>query len=147
MKAGESPDGLLMRAPENRVYVSVDRAEAFIRSFLAFSHGLLVSDDARAPGIEIGPACTFRRIRINSRFGKLMALVTNGHLPFPCGRKITGYEVANLGATLAKAKAAGVVVLPGPSEADQRKAAIIEFSGGYIAEIHSRARSRKQTTL
>src|SRR5579872_2170478 len=33
--------------PENRVYVSADRASAFIRSFLDFSQGKVVSDDPR----------------------------------------------------------------------------------------------------
>src|SRR5882757_6516135 len=40
--------------PENRVYVSPDRADAFTRSFLRFSRGKVVSDDRRAPGVEIG---------------------------------------------------------------------------------------------
>src|SRR5207302_10982324 len=44
----------LQTVPENRVYVSPDRADAFVRSFLAFSHGTVVSDDAQAPGVEIG---------------------------------------------------------------------------------------------
>ena len=44
----------LQTIPENRVYVSPDRVDAFVRSFLAFSHGSVVSDEARAPGIEIG---------------------------------------------------------------------------------------------
>lgn len=33
--------------PENRVYVSNDRAAAFVKSFLAFSHGKVVSDDKK----------------------------------------------------------------------------------------------------
>src|SRR5690242_20087470 len=37
----------LQTIPENRVYVSPDRADAFVRSFLAFSHGSVVSDDGR----------------------------------------------------------------------------------------------------
>src|ERR1700693_3953136 len=44
----------LQPIPENRVYVSPDRADTFMRSFLAFSHGTIVSDDAQAPGVEIG---------------------------------------------------------------------------------------------
>jgi hypothetical protein len=40
--------------PENRVYVSADQADAFIRDFIAFSHGEIVSDEAKAPGVEIG---------------------------------------------------------------------------------------------
>jgi len=44
----------LQTIPENRVYVSPERVTAFTRSFLAFSHGKIVSDVAHAPGIEIG---------------------------------------------------------------------------------------------
>jgi hypothetical protein len=72
----------LQTVPENRVYVSPDRADAFVRSFLAFSHGKVVSDDAHAPGVEVGrPADTYRRVRIQSSFGKLAMLVTDGRLP------------------------------------------------------------------
>jgi predicted enzyme related to lactoylglutathione lyase len=128
----------LQTIPENRVYVSPDRVAAFVESFIAFSHGKVVSDDLHAPGIEIGrPADTYRRIRIESNLGKLVVLVTDGHLPYPYGRETTGYEVANLSDTLAKAKAAGVEVLVHPYTADQRQAAIVKFPGGYIAEIHS----------
>src|SRR5438445_3088409 len=68
----------LQTIPENRVYVSQDRADAFVRSFLAFSQGGLVSDEPRAPGVEIGrPTESYRRVRIESKFGKLTALVTN----------------------------------------------------------------------
>jgi hypothetical protein len=81
----------LQTIPENRTYVSADRVPAFIRSFLDFSQGKVVSDDAHAPGVEIGrPADTYRRIRIESTFGKLTVLVTDGHLPYPYGREITG---------------------------------------------------------
>ena len=47
----------LQTIPENRVYVSPDRVDAFVHSFLAFSHGSVVSDEARAPGVEIGQTC------------------------------------------------------------------------------------------
>jgi hypothetical protein len=128
----------LKTIPENRVYVSPDNVGLFIRSFLTFSHGKVISDDAHAPGAEIGrPADTYRRIRIESKFGKLTALVTDGHLPYPYGRETTGYEVADLSDTLAKAKTVGVVVLVAPYAAAQRHAAIVQFPGGYIAEIHS----------
>jgi hypothetical protein len=128
----------LQTVPENRVYVSPDRVEAFVRSFLAFSHGSVVSDEAQAPGIEIGrPAETYRRVRIESKFGRLTAFVTDGHLPFPYGQEVTGYEVANLAETLTKAKAAGVGVLIPPYKTDERDAVVVRFPGGYIAEIHS----------
>ena len=128
----------LQTIPENRVYVSPDRVDAFVRSFLAFSHGTVVSDEARAPGIEIGrPGEAYRRVRIESKFGKLTALVTDGHLPYPYGRETTGYEVTNLAETLAKAKAAGADVLVPPYKTDERDAVVVRFPGGYIAEIHS----------
>lgn len=128
----------LQTVPENRVYLSPGRADEFIRDFVAFSRGKVVSDDAHAPGIEIGrPNDTYRRVRIESGFGKLTVLVTDGHLPYPYGRELTGYEVANLPDTLTKAKNAGATVLVDPYTADGRQASIVEFPGGYIAEIHS----------
>jgi len=128
----------LKTIPENRVYVSPDRIEAFKRSFLAFSGGSVVSDEAHAPGIEIGrPSETYRRVRITSTFGLLAAFVTDGHLPYPYGRELTGYEVANLSETLAMGKAAGVVVLTGPYQSDGRDVAFVQFPGGYIAELHA----------
>jgi len=127
----------LQTVPENRVYVSQDRVDAFVSSFLAFSHGSVVSDEPHAPGVEIGrPAETYRRVRIESKFGKLTALVTDGHLPYPYGRETTGYEVTNLTDTLAKAKASGVDVLVPPYKTDEREAVVVQFPGGYIAEIH-----------
>ncbi len=128
----------LQTVPENRVYVSPDRVDAFLRSFLAFSHGSVVSDEPRAQGVEVGrPAESYRRVRIESKFGKLTALVTDGHLPHPYGREMTGYEVTNLTDTLTKAKASGVEVLVPPYKTDEREAAVVQFPGGYIAEIHS----------
>jgi predicted enzyme related to lactoylglutathione lyase len=128
----------LQTIPENRVYVSEDRMDAFVSSFLAFSHGSLASDEPRAPGVEIGrPAETYRRLRIESKFGKLTAMVTDGHLPYPYGRETTGYEVTNLTDTLTKAKSSGVDVLVPPYKSDERESAVVQFPGGYIAEIHS----------
>jgi predicted enzyme related to lactoylglutathione lyase len=128
----------LQTIPENRVYVSQHRVDAFVSSFLAFSHGSLVSDEPRAAGAEIGrPTETYRRVRIESKFGKLTALVTDGHLPYPYGREMTGYEVTNLTDTLTKAKSSGVDVLVPPYKTDERESAVVQFPGGYIAEIHS----------
>ena len=128
----------LQSIPENRVYVSSYAVSAFVRSFRAFSHGEVITDDAHAPGVEIGrPTDTYRRIRLQSKFGKVTALVTDGHLPYPFGREITGYEVASLSDTLSKAKAAGVAVLVDPYKAEDRNAAMVQFPGGYIAEVHS----------
>jgi len=124
--------------PENRVYVSADAADALVRDFIAFSGGHIVADALKAPGAEIGrPGETYRRIRLVSDFGKMTVLVTDGHLPWPYGRELTGYEVSNLAETLAKAKAAGVEVLAGPYSTSEREAAMVRFPGGYIAEIHA----------
>lgn len=127
--------------PENRVYVSPDRVDAFVRSFVKFSDGKVVSDNAHAPGIEIGRAKdTYRRVRINSIFGKMMVIVTDGHLPYPYGREMTGYEVADLDGTIAKAKASGADILVEPYTSDRRQIAMVRFPGGYVAEIHAVAK-------
>jgi predicted enzyme related to lactoylglutathione lyase len=119
--------------PENRVYVSPDRADAFVRSFVHFSGGKVVSDDRRAPGVEIGRSGdTYRRIR-------MAVLVTDGHLPYPYGRETTGYQVKDLQETLTKAKATGATALVGPFSSDGRTAAMVQFPGGYVAEIHANA--------
>jgi len=128
--------------PENRVYISPLRSAAFVKSYLKFSHGKIVSDDLEAPGVEIGRAGdTYRRIRIESTFGRLTAFVTGGHLPYPYGRELTGYEVTNLDETLAKARGAGATVLVEPYRSGGRASAMVLFPGGYIAEIHAPAAS------
>jgi hypothetical protein len=133
----------LQTVPESRVYVSPDRADAFIKGFVTFSHGKVVSDDAKAAGIEIGvPNGTYRRIRIESVFGKLTAFVTDGHLPYPYGYEMTGYEVADLTGTLGKAKSSGATVLVEPFISDGRQSAIVQFPGSYIAEIHAQAKTK-----
>ncbi|WP_206600314.1 glyoxalase [Chromobacterium sphagni] len=131
----------LQTVPENRVYLSPQRADAFIGGFVAFAHGRVVSDERKAPGIEIGRAKeSYRRVRLESPFGKLAVMVTDGHLPYPFGREVTGYEVGDLAATLRKAQAAGAAILVQPFVSDKREAAIVQFPGGYIAEIHAAVR-------
>jgi predicted enzyme related to lactoylglutathione lyase len=128
----------LQTVPESRVYVSPDRAEEFVRDLVRFAHGKVVSDDRHANAGEIGrPGDSFRRIRIESGFGKSVVYVTDGHLPYPFGYERTGYEVTDLDATLAKAKAAGAGLLTERYEAEDRSTVIIEFPGGYIAEVHA----------
>ncbi|WP_046970816.1 hypothetical protein [Dyella japonica] len=128
----------LQTVPENRVYVSPDRVDAFVKSFVTFSHGKVVSDEAKAPGAEIGRAGdTYRRVRIESTFGKLVVLVSDGHLPYPYGHETTGYEVSSLSDTLAKARAHGAKVLVEPFTSEGRASSIVQFPGGYVAEIHA----------
>lgn len=128
----------LATLPENRVYLTADAADIFIRRWLAFSRGTMVSDEKAAPGSEIGqPGKTYRRVRVTSNYGKMTILISNGQLPWPYGRDITGYEVADLDATLARAAAAGAETLVSASTGDDRRTAIVRFPGGFIAEIHS----------
>jgi predicted enzyme related to lactoylglutathione lyase len=124
--------------PENRVYLSTVKANEFIRRFVHFSRGKVLSDDRTAPGLEIGrPADTYRSVRIDSRFGRMSVIVSDGHLPYPYGRELAGYEVANLTDTLGKAKASGANVLVAPYRSRGRETALVQFPGGYIAEIHA----------
>ena len=127
----------LATVPENRVYLTADGADAFIRSWTAFARGLVVSDDRSADGSEIGqPGKTYRRVSITASFGKTTVLVSDNQLPWPYGRDTTGYEVTNLADTLAKAGKAGVETLVPPHAEQGRQSAIVRFPGGYIAEIH-----------
>jgi hypothetical protein len=138
-KAPSNPP--LRTVPENRVYVAPEAADHFIRSFVGFAAAKVVSENARAPGAEIGrPGDVYRRVRIESAFGKITVLVTDGHLPYPFGRETMGYEVADVGETLIKAKTSGASVLVESFWADGREAAFVQFPGGYIAEIHAPAK-------
>ena len=127
----------LATVPENRVYISKDAVGAFLRDFLLFSGGRITSDVSSASGREIGRENgTYRRVRLDSQFGKTTVFVTDGYLPYPYGHELTGYEVEDLERTLEKAKASGATVLVQPYDIEERLAAMVEFPGGYIAEIH-----------
>ncbi len=122
--------------PENRVYVSQDRVEAFTSAFLKFSDGKVVVDTT-VSGEAIGKSGEkVRQIQIASTFGKMIIFVSDGHLTYPFGVETTGYEVDDLNATLAKAQSLGASVLVPASQVDDRKIAMVRFPGGYIAEIH-----------
>ena len=128
----------LTTIPENRVYVSADAVEAFLRGFLRFSHGRIVSDERRADAGEIGRSGeSYRRVRVESTFGRMQVMVTDGHLPYPFAHEMTGYEVKDLDALLARAKASGARVLVEPFRARDRVTAMLAFPGDYIAEIHA----------
>jgi predicted enzyme related to lactoylglutathione lyase len=129
--------GPLETVPDNRVYVSAQAADNFVKRFVRFSHGKVVSDNRRADGSEIGrPGDTIRRVRIASGFGNMLVFVTDGKLPYPYGRETTGYQVADLDATLTMAQGVGVKVLSPASSTVEGRSAMVEFPGGYVAEIH-----------
>jgi predicted enzyme related to lactoylglutathione lyase len=135
----KTPDyGPLETVPENRAYVSPDAVSEFLKDFLSFSGGKIVADDGNASAAEIGkPDEKFRRIEVQSDFGRMLVLVSNGHLPYPYGYETTGYEVPNLQYTLEKAGKFGVKVLVPPHRVGGREASIVQLPGGYIAEIHA----------
>lgn len=128
----------LATVPESRIYLTEDAADQYVADWSKFSGAKVESDDRSAPGEEIGqPGKPYRRIRLVSGFGRTTLIVTDGALVWPYGRELTGYGVADVDATLAKAKAAGVQVLVQPYAAGGRRAAMVQFPGGYIAEIHA----------
>ena len=128
----------LATVPENRVYLTADAAGAFLKSWGGYAHAQVLSDDKAADGADIGqPGKTYRRVRLTSGYGDMMVIVSDGQLPWPYGREVTGYTVTNLQVTLAKASAAGVETLVAPHVAGDRQSAMVRFPGGYIAEIHA----------
>jgi len=64
-------------------------------------------------------------------------LVTDGHLDWPYGTELTGYEVGDLDATLRRARDSGATVVVEAHPEGDRRAAMVRFPGGYVAEIHS----------
>jgi len=128
----------LASVPENRIYISPDRIDNFTHAFIHFSRGQVISDEWHANGAELGmPGQTYRRIRIESKFGKMQIMATDGHLPYPFGHDICGYEVSDLNETLSKARSHGATVLVEPVELTDRRTAMVQFPGGFIAEIHT----------
>lgn len=124
--------------PENRVYLTADAAGAFLKSWTGYAKARVTGDDRKADGAEIGqPGKTYRRIRLTSGYGDMLIMVSDGQLPWPYGHEVTGYAVANLQTTLAKAQAAGVETVVAPHIAGDRQSAMVRLPGGYIAEIHS----------
>lgn len=128
----------LRTVPENRIYLTADAVDQFVKQWRGFAHATVTSDDKAAPGAEIGQTGkTYRRICMTSGYGKMTVIVSDGQLPWPYGRDMTGYEVSDLPATLSKATAAGVETLVPPHAEGDREAVIVRFPGGYIAEIHA----------
>jgi hypothetical protein len=128
----------LTSVPENRIYLTVDSIVKFLHAYLEFTGGKIVTDDSSADSAGIGlPGGKYRRIEIQSKFGNALVMVTDGHLTYPFGRELTGYGVTDLQVTLAKATGNGAKILWGPTRVDDRVSALVQFPGGYIAEIHS----------
>jgi hypothetical protein len=128
----------LTTVPDNRVYLTEDSVDPFLKSYLAFTHGRVDSDTSSADGALIGkPSTTFRQVRITSPYGNTVVEVTDGQLPYPYGREVAGYAVGDVAATAAKAQAAGATVLVPTATFGNVTRAVLQWPGGYIAEIHN----------
>ncbi|MEN2787869.1 glyoxalase [Sphingomonas qilianensis] len=128
----------LATVPENRIYLTADSADAFLKSWGGYAHAKVTEDTKAADGAEIGaPGKTYRRVRLTSGYGAMLVIVSDGQVPWPYGHELTGYAVTNLPSTLAKARAAGVETLVPPHAERDRQSAMVRFPGGYIAEIHA----------
>jgi len=53
---------------------------------------------------------------------------------------MTGYEVTNLADTLGNARASGATILVDTFTSDHRDIAVVQFPGGYVAELHAAAK-------
>ena len=82
------------------------------------------------------PGSTFRQVRLSSGFGNTLVSVTDGHLPYPYGREVAGYAVDDVAATVTKGTAAGATALVPPRDVGGATSAVLEFPGGYVAEVH-----------
>ncbi|MEG1466210.1 MAG: glyoxalase [Hafnia sp.] len=123
--------------PENRIYLSRYRVDDFIKSYQKFSNGKIVDDSQQSSAVIGGEKnSAIRVVNLSSAFGKTRIFVTDGHLNYPFGQERTGYGVANLSETLGKATASGAKILWQSVAGEKRASAVVQFPGGYIAEIH-----------
>ncbi|MDN6113881.1 MAG: glyoxalase [Enterobacterales bacterium] len=123
--------------PENRIYLSRYRVDDFIKSYQKFSNGKVVDDSQQSSTVIGGEKnSAIRVVNLSSAFGKTRIFVTDGHLNYPFGQERTGYGVANLSETLGKATASGAKILWQSVAGEKRAGAVVQFPGGYIAEIH-----------
>ncbi|WP_420137057.1 glyoxalase [Sphingomonas sp.] len=130
----------LATIPENRIYLTKGAADAFLRAWLRFSHGHILSDHSVISGAAFGRSeSQVRLVRIQSRYGEMVVVAGDGAWPWPYGREISGYGVTDLAATLEKANAAGAVTLISAHDVDGRQEAMLQFPGGYIAAVHGPA--------
>lgn len=130
----------LEHVPDNRIYLPAQSADAFVKAWVAFAHGKVESDDRAAPASEVGGKGVYRRIRVTSGYGKATLFVTDGHVSWPYGTELTGYEVGDLDATLGRARQAGAKVVVDTHDEGGRRSAMVQFPGGYVAEIHAAAK-------
>jgi hypothetical protein len=129
----------LITIQEQRVYVSPDNVAAYISGYLRFTGGQIIKVLPLADGRDIGqPGETYQRFYLKSSVGVVDVLVTNGQLPFPYGKEHDGFQVSDVVVTVQRAVNSGATALTDPIFANGRTSAIIEFPGGFIAEVHDK---------
>lgn len=127
----------LTTKPDLRMYVPESTMDQFLASYLAFTQGEKVSDDATADGAQIGLAGkTYHRVLATSDYGNTVIIGTDGQLPYPFGRESAGIAVESVAETVAKAKGRGATVLWGPHAGPDGHSVIVRFPGDYVVEIH-----------
>lgn len=126
----------LKNTPETRLYIPVDRADEFIHSYSQFSLSILVQDRVLVAGDQPISDGALREVHLTSEtsFGNTHIFVTNGHLNVPFGYEVTGYAVDDFQQTYVKAVENQAKTL----WSNYQNSAIIEFPGGYKAEIHQK---------
>src|SRR5258707_593595 len=118
------------------VYVSNEDIDAFVNSFLATFGGK--ASPRAVFTVTPTPSKTASQY-VQTPVGMLSVFAFQTPIPYPFGDERTGYLVTDIAATLAKAEAAGAKVLFTPYQTGKGKTSIVEFPGGYIAEIHDTA--------
>lgn len=127
---------VVQHVPEARLYLGPRTIDPFLEAFATVTLGSVVRDDREADASEVGHEGTFRRVEFESGYGRLLVLQTNGHQPYPYGWDFTGFAVDDLARKLDAATIAGAQVLIEPHEANGRTSAMVQFRGGFVAELH-----------
>ncbi|QNT78316.1 glyoxalase [Entomobacter blattae] len=124
----------LQTVPENRLYIPLEGADEFIRQFSIFSGSALIEDAIMPAGQNPISDGAVRNVLLvsSTSFGNTRIFITNGHLNYPFGRETFGYKTENLWDTLTKAVKAGA----DPLYSNNTDSTILQFPGGYIAELH-----------
>jgi hypothetical protein len=130
------------------VYVAPDEFDHLVRSVLATFGGTASKQVVMT--MTPTPSSTVSQL-ILTPVGTISVFGFKTSIPFPFGLERTGYLVSAMDAalraaratgtdvadTIRKAKNAGVTFLLAAYQSDHRQAAMVQFPGGYIAEIHS----------
>jgi hypothetical protein len=119
------------------VYVASQHIDAFVDSFIATFGGQ--ASQRAVFTVTPTPSKTASQY-VQTPVGMLSVFAFQSPIPYPFGREMTGYQVADLNETLAKAQGVGVKTLSPVNRTVEGRTAMVEFPGGYVAEIHEPAK-------